>query len=310
MTSLHIELTNRCTLECPACPRTTWKDILKKPIKKADLNIDQFEKFLDCESGHQINKFDLCGDYGDSIYYPNLIEFIKRFRTKKFNIFTNGSYRDEKFWNELAVNLTDQDTVIFAIDGLKDTNHLYRKNSDWDSIMLGLDIIAKSPAKVIWKTIVFSFNYDKLDQIKDLAESLGAEFTVEKTHRFGSEKLKPPIELIDTQFLFKTDYTTNEPLIIEPRCLKEKVITCDGYFLPCDWIRNPQTFFKSDLWKQKTIWYEQMDISKINYEQGLKLIEQWSNLVKQKGIDGGPNLDVLCKMKCREECNYENINRY
>ena len=86
----------------------------------------------------------------------------------------------------------------------------------------------------------------------------------------------------------------------------EKVVTCDGYFLPCDWIRNPKTFYKSDLWKQRDVWYDKMAIENINYDQGLELIKQWSETVRQKGLSGNPSLDVLCKMKCRSGCDHNN----
>jgi|LakMenE18May11ns_1017448.scaffolds.fasta_scaffold9768220_2 MoaA/NifB/PqqE/SkfB family radical SAM enzyme len=307
MKLLHIELTNRCTLECPACPRTVWKNTTKHPIKKADLDIEQLASFLDCPGGKEIEKFILCGDYGDSIYYPKLIEFIKYFRSRKFEIFTNGSLRDENFWIELSNNLTNQDTIIFAIDGLEDTNHLYRKNTNWDSIMLAVDIMSKSPVRVIWKTIVFSFNYDKLGKIQELANLKGAEFVVEKTHRYGEESLVPPDHLINQQVLYQKEFNKIEPIDIKPRCMSKKVVTSDGYFLPCHWIRSPMTFFKSDLWKHRDIWFDRMSINKINYDQGLDLIKQWSDTVLQKGINGGPNLDVLCKMKCRAGCEQDDI---
>ena len=116
--SLHIETTTRCILACPACPRTTWYDILKKPVKKEDLDIDLLEKFLDCPGGEKINHFILCGDYGDSIYYPDLFKLIKRFRDRvAFEIVTNGSRQTEKFWNTLAGLMTEKDTIIFSIDG-------------------------------------------------------------------------------------------------------------------------------------------------------------------------------------------------
>ena len=53
--SLHIELTNRCTLNCPSCPRTRMIQLTKMPLPKQDLSIDDFEKFLDklYESGVQ-----------------------------------------------------------------------------------------------------------------------------------------------------------------------------------------------------------------------------------------------------------------
>ena len=50
--------------------------------------------------------------------------------------------------------------------GLEDDNNQYRKNSDWPSIMLALDIMSKSKAKILWQTIVFSFNHEKLKKIK------------------------------------------------------------------------------------------------------------------------------------------------
>ena len=54
---LHIETTNRCTLKCPACPRTVWHNLIKRPVPKADLNLDHLKSFLDCESMKEIDQF-------------------------------------------------------------------------------------------------------------------------------------------------------------------------------------------------------------------------------------------------------------
>ena len=43
MESIHIETTNRCTLESPACPRTTWKQMLGSKLPKQDLQIEELE---------------------------------------------------------------------------------------------------------------------------------------------------------------------------------------------------------------------------------------------------------------------------
>lgn len=299
MNKLHIELTNRCTLACPACPRTTWKELVKRPVDKADLDIDEFAKFLDCPGGRQIDTFVLCGDYGDAIYYPELFDFIKRFRaTHKFQLHTNGSHRDETFWNSLNGLLTEKDRVIFAIDGLEDTNHLYRRNSNWSSIMQGIDIMVQGPARVSWQTIIFSFNHDQIDKIKEIAESKGADFFTLVTHRYGDDTLIPPEQYIETKHLFRQEYNDRD-IEVKPGCMKEKVITCDGYMLPCDWIRNPRTLYKSQLWKQKDRWINKLRIKDINYDQALHVIEDWAKYVMQNSITGGP-VDVLCKMKCRK----------
>lgn len=307
MTTLHVEVTNRCILECPACPRTTWKEITKKPINKSDLSIESFEKFLDCNDGRNVETLLLCGDYGDCIYYPELFDFIKKFRHKKFDLRTNGSRRSAEFWTQLASLMTKEDTIVFGIDGLEDTNHLYRKNSDWSSIMTAVDIMVKSPAQVKWQTIAFSFNQDSLQDIKTFAESKGAEFFSIKTHRYGNDSLKPNEVLVETNYEWQELFNDNSPIIIEPQCDSSKVVTCDGYYLPCDWIRNPRTFYKSDLWKNRTEWFDNMNIDKINLDQGNALVNKWKQLVIEKGQAGSPRLDHLCKMRCRQGCVQSNI---
>lgn len=307
MSILHVEVTNRCPLECPACPRTTWKEITKRSVDKSDLSIDAFENFLDCADGQQVETLLLCGDYGDCIYYPDLFNFIKKFRHKKFYLSTNGSRRTKEFWLQLAELLTKDDTIVFGIDGLEDTNHLYRKNSDWTSIMLGIDIMSKSQAKVKWQTIAFSFNQNSLHDIKIFAESKGAEFFSIKTHRYGDDSLKPTSTLIEKNYEWQDSFSNNTPIIIEPQCDIAKVVTCNGYYLPCDWIRNPMTFYKSDLWKDRAEWFDQMSLDKINLTQGNELVNKWKQLVMEKGKIGSPRLDHLCKMRCRQGCAQTNL---
>jgi len=303
MKSLHIELTNRCILACPACPRTEWANILKRPVPKKDLDFLLLDAFLDCNGGKEIERFLLCGDYGDCIYYPQFLEFIKHFRqTKTFSIRTNGSRKTAEFWQTLAGLLTENDEVVFAIDGLESDNELYRKNSHWSSIMHGLDILKNnSPAKIKWQTIVFSFNQNKLDDIKNFAESKGAEFVQLITHRFGTETLIPVDSLIKKEHSYKPEYNT-ALVEINPKCARIdtiQTIGSDGIFYPCDWLRNPNTFYKSDLWKQKSRWLEKLHISNTNYDDAVSVIEDWANYVRTNSLTGAP-VDVLCKMKCRK----------
>jgi MoaA/NifB/PqqE/SkfB family radical SAM enzyme len=302
--SLHIETTTRCILACPACPRTTWHNILKKPVTKEDLDVDLLEKFLDCETGKKFNRFILCGDYGDCIYYPDLFKLIERFRDQvSFTIITNGSRQTENFWNTLAGLMTKQDNIIFSIDGLEDTNHLYRVNADWASIMTGLDIMSKSPVQVHWKTIIFKFNYNKLLEIKNFAISKGATWSAEKTHRFGDATLEPPDAYVEINHRFQDEFVSDTPYEIIPRCEKDaKVITASGYLHPCDWIRNPQTFYKSQLWKQKDRWLEKVNMRNNTYDQAILAVRDWENYVKQNSLTDSKNVDVLCKMLCRKGC--------
>ena len=95
---LHIETTKRCTLECAGCARTVWKTFSQTPVPISDLDYTLLHNFLNCEKGKTVTGFTLCGDYGDTLYYPKLFNFIKDFRQYEFHLHTNGSYQ-KKSWS-------------------------------------------------------------------------------------------------------------------------------------------------------------------------------------------------------------------
>lgn len=297
--SLHIETTNRCTLKCPACPRTVWQNLIHKPIPKADLDLNHLEKFLDCESDKNIDTFNLCGDYGDTIYYPHLFKMLKMFRHKGFRIATNGSYKTKKWWQELNDLLSDKDVITLGIDGLYEDNKKYRVNADWDSINTAIEVLSSGPAKVRVQTLVFDFNHNKLDDIKSWAESKGMEWFSLKTSRFGMDKdiIPKNKDQVNTREMYNKDFQKQLPMKIIPQCLQSCVITSDGYFMPCDWIRNPLTFYKSELFLEKKKWIDRLKISDITLDDAHSVLEEWMDNVKANGLNG--NAEVLCKMKCR-----------
>lgn len=297
MSSLQIETTTRCTLRCPACSRTIFSNRLNRPMPHHDVDPDLVYNFLSCEQGQQIKTLVLCGDYGDSIYYPRLFEFLERFKPdKQIVLTTNGSYQTEHFWRELAARLESRDEIRFSIDGLEDTNHIYRVNSDWTSIMRGLDIMVKSGVQVIWDLNIFSFNYNKLDEIQQFAESRGAKFVAKKTSRFLRDDLIPPTEYIATEELYTDVYSDpTVPIAIEPDCqnLGRNTICSENYFWPCGFIRAPLTFYKSQLWQNKQQWsIKNTTLTELRE----RMIRPWV-----QGIQQNPgSADVVCKMKCKK----------
>ena len=296
MSALQIETTTRCTLRCPACSRTIFAERLKRPVPHHDVDPDLVYRFLDCDQGHAVKTLVLCGDYGDSIYYPRLFEFLELFKPhKQISITTNGSYQTEQFWHELAGRLDSQDEMRFSIDGLEDTNHLYRVNSDWKSIMRGLDIMVAAGVQVVWDLNIFSFNYDRLAEIKQFAENRGARFVAKKTSRFLRADLEPPTQYIATDELYRPEYSQNDQAIeIEPDCrnVTRNTICSENYFWPCGFIRAPLTFYKSKLWQDKQSWSI----------KGTTLTQLRKTVLKQwiAEIENNPaGADTICKMKCK-----------
>jgi MoaA/NifB/PqqE/SkfB family radical SAM enzyme len=296
MSALQIETTTRCTLRCPACSRTIFANQMNRPVPHYDVDPVLVHKFLDCPQGREVKTLSLCGDYGDSIYYPRLFEFVELFKPdKQIVLTTNGSYQTENFWNELAARLNSQDEIRFSIDGLEDTNHLYRVNSDWASIMRGLDIMVRAGMQVVWDLNIFSFNYNRLAEIKQFAESRGAQFVAKKTARFLRPDLEPPVQYIATEELYRPEYSdAGQSIEIEPDCrnLTRNTICSENYFWPCGFIRAPLTFYKSQLWRQKQNW----SIKNTTLTQLREtMLQQWV-----KEIENNPTgADVVCKMKCK-----------
>ena len=295
---IHIEPTKRCTLECPGCARTVWKTFSQTPVPNTDLDYTLLYKFLDCEKGRTVKSFTLCGDYGDSIYYPKLFDFIKDFRQYHFSIFTNGSYRNKKWWEELNSILIPQDRVVFAIDGIGQVeNEKYRKNCDWDSMVVGIDTLKDGPAQLRAETLLFQYNIDSLDAISDWVHSKNMDWRTTKSHRFGKEDLRPKDEeFVLTGSDYKKEYHEHTPIDITPGCDNARIFTSDGTFLPCDWMRNPLIYYNSDLFKEPH-WVERLDARNCNLDQALEIIEEWKAQVKEKGLLG--TCSTLCKMQCR-----------
>jgi len=289
---MHLEPTTRCTLACPGCPRTWMSKKFKMPFPKHDLDLDTLLRFLDCPSGKLIKHFLLCGSHGDPIYYPNLLTLITSLRPASFKISTNGSHAKPRFWHQLAETVTENDTIYFSIDGTSDTNHLYRHNADWNSIMRGLDIMVKSPAKIVWKSLVFRFNQHQLTEIEQLAKNRGAIFHYETTSYFGDENLRPlGPNLVRHDLTYQHSKTA---VSIEPRCgnLVNGFVSAEGYYWPCCQISSAETIYTTELWKNRQSW----KINDHTLDSIQETMKDWASYV----VKSGPNAPSICKMHCEK----------
>ena len=63
-----------------------------------------------------------------------VIKYAKKLRCN-IMIHTNGGVGKQNLYRLIAQDLEDfpQGVITFSIDGLEDTNHLYRKNAKWNS---------------------------------------------------------------------------------------------------------------------------------------------------------------------------------
>lgn len=292
----HLEISGKCTLQCPRCPRTELPDT---PWINKELDLDFVQRLFPADFlRSQVKRITLCGDVGDPIYasqFHEIVEYLKETNPDvHLFIVTNGSYRKLSWWQRLALSLNDRDTVNFSVDGFdQDSNSLYRRNSDWDSIMQGMQTMCQeSQAFINWATIVFSFNQDHLDLIERLARAQGCD-GLQLTHstKFGSkygeayqadtDPLEPRPEFVsDTHRYHRIyqalshrrqdngDYLAHnlaryEDIVarkqqdtIVPMCEignRGLYVSADGVLHPCSWVSFPYTTLSHG---NKTIRYQ------------------------------------------------------
>jgi MoaA/NifB/PqqE/SkfB family radical SAM enzyme len=185
--SLEIELTTKCTLGCPACPRNNPNE------KKEDWDVGHLDKTIAKKFADSPveRTYLFVGCYGDPIYHPDFIDIVKYYieRDRRVHIHTNGSFKKQKWWDELAsLNWTYNQRITFSVDGLEDTNHIYRIRADWESIMRGMKTMCSLPEdrrpQLEWKYLVFPYNKHQVPEARELAMSLGfGKFSPVKSER-------------------------------------------------------------------------------------------------------------------------------
>lgn len=239
----HIEPTSKCILECPLCDRTWFYSKFKKRLNH-EINIENLQKFL----SDDIYTIRLCGNNGDPIYHSKFLQLCKILKEDGhiLKITTNGSNKNVNWWNDLSSILTNKDEIVFSVDGLEDTNHIYRKNSNWDSIIKGIKEIKKGKVYTEWKFIVFKHNQHQINDAKKLSEKLGVNFfRLEKSDRWlDNDELKPDKKYIDSFFIHQEQVLKNKNYStqIDPYCLINNqpkrllYIDSEGFFYPCCWM--------------------------------------------------------------------------
>lgn len=291
----HLEPTNICTLKCPRCPRTMFLDSFKnKNWTNANLNLNDLRQFIDIDIKGLI--FGINGNYGDPIYYPDLFDLIKYIKKSggMIKLHTNGSYKSREWWQELAELLDKNDIINFSIDGLPENFTKYRINADWDSISEGIAVLVKSPATIVWKYIVFSYNENDIETARALSKELGmTDFIVNNSDRWeDNDWLKPTKYVdIDDKALYNGSFNGNRGKLIDV-WKKDKIrdleidavckntmsmhfISAQGYYMPCCWVGDHRFYYSSEFYKNK----DQYDISKTTMSQVLNTTQQfYSNL--------------------------------
>lgn len=273
--NVQLDHTSKCNLLCPQCARVSNGSV-NPVVPITELTMSDYESIFTEKFCKQIKHVLHCGNYGDAIVSNTLVpslEYLKSNGIEKITIITNGSARNINWWKNLTTILTGKkDKIVFSIDGLKDTNHLYRVNSNFEKIIENAKAFINAGGNARWDYLVFKHNEHQIEDAMKLAKQLGfKEFNVKKTARFINEsnyktgssanlnkQLSTPInkkmqsnsindfENIIEKYGTWTNYINLTSISCKYQKRKEIFIDFEARLWPCCWTAAPMFFVEKN----------------------------------------------------------------
>ena len=343
--AVHLEITQRCQAACPMCDRNENGGPDNRHITNAELSLEDCKRIFTPEFIAQLDTMYMCGNLGDPIVARDTLEVFRYFREHNprmwLSMNTNAGAKDVEWWQKLAQVFGRMGTVIFSVDGLSDTNHLYRQNVQWSKVERNMRAFIEAGGRARWDFIVFGHNEHQVDEAKELAESWGVErFQLKKSGRFFTAKseqkdfqqarnrkgeqtqviAKPAkkeninLALLKQKEIEKTYGSMHEyydSCSIKCKVAEEKniFITAEGLLMPCCW-----TAGRMYKWWHKDPRVEQIwdHIDDAGGKQGIDVINNDLRQVMQgnllRSIESSWQLPSLAKGKlgvCAMKCGTE-----
>jgi len=226
---LHLETGTFCNLECPGCLRT-FDNTAQSHLNTNFLTYKKVSTWFQPNVLPSVNKVIYSGQIDEPAANPEIKEiteyFLDNWSLKVLIMQSHGSIRTENFWTELG-NLSRESghifRVEFSIDGLEDSNHIYRQGSNWHRIINNVNAYIQAGGYASWKFIKFKHNEHQVDQALELSKKLGFKQFV------TVDSARPSSKEINTPFDFKSNDS------VKCRAFDDKwlYVHYDGVLQPC-----------------------------------------------------------------------------
>ena len=186
---VHYEPTTACQLACPQCARYLADGQYNSDISPTTVTLDEFKKIIPVDFIRQLDKFYMCGTFGEPAANYDTLEIFQYLRSINIAITlgmnTNGGLRHHNWWKNLGQLFCQaRDYVVFSIDGLEDTLQIYRKNINWRQLMRNAEFFINAGGSAHWDMIAFEHNEHEIDAARTLARDMGFTwFRVKRSQR-------------------------------------------------------------------------------------------------------------------------------
>ena len=183
--SLDLETSSLCNAKCPVCNRRGSGGVKNKLFTETFVSLQNIKDWFPEDFITHLFGISMCGNYGDAMTNPELIPILQYFKSInpniKFHMNTNASGRDAQFWQDLGEIFKDNGTLVFSVDGLEDTNWIYRRGTNWQKIMNAMTNYISTGAESRWEFLVFQHNQHQVEEAKALAKEMKITHFLTKT---------------------------------------------------------------------------------------------------------------------------------
>ena len=270
--TVHLEPTQLCQASCPMCDRNKNGGEVNQHLVNKSLTIDEVKKIFSKSFLRSLKSIYMCGNHGDPILAQDCLEMIKYFRESNpdihLQITTNGGARKPEWWEELAQYIN---FVNFSVDGLEDTNHLYRQGVNWRILENNMQAFTDAGGTARWTFLVFNYNEHQVEEAKEYSQLLGVKkFIVKKSGRYINTydlKKRKEHQAVNRKGEFTAllsqpknpkyqnkalghydDIIKNygsmdrfiEQVDLKPKCVEkaEIYVSAEGHIMPCCWLHG------------------------------------------------------------------------
>lgn len=240
---LHLEPTDVCQAACPMCARETDRQFDR--TRHNHLTIDQILANFPDTAIMNLDKMFMCGVYGDPAAGRHTMDIYRYFRCINPEITlgmnTNGAIQNTAWWQILGeIFHRERDYVVFSIDGLEDTNHIYRRGVDWNKLMDNVQAYIATGARAHWDMLVYRHNEHQVKHCETLARDLGFSWFRAKVSKRGfTDQLQFPVD-------WQNPVVNQGPIACQALRDKSIYIDAQGRCSPCCWLGATQIDFVTD----------------------------------------------------------------
>ena len=171
---LDFEISSICNAGCPVCPRRHIGRFSE--FTQTYWTIEETKRAIDPTIIKNLYGVLFCGNFGDAMGNPDVLEITKYFRNNNPNmsmhVKTNGGIGEPETFAEMAKLNT---IFTFGLDGIGEANELHRVNVKWDKVLKNVEAFTKNckPHQFEIQFIMWNENITEIIPMIEFIQSIG-----------------------------------------------------------------------------------------------------------------------------------------